>query len=89
LPSVAQYSAMPLGSAYGTPGPPFEYKYAAPDGGDPWSAIITHSVTQSVYMLHTPLKPGILKHSQTALSLQVEPCLIKLKSSQIRMPLCY
>jgi len=26
LPSVVQYNAMPFGRAYGTPGPPFEYR---------------------------------------------------------------
>jgi len=38
LPSVVQNSAMPLGSAYGTPGPPFEYRYAGPDD-EPWSPV--------------------------------------------------
>ena len=59
MPSVLQYSAMPLGSAYGTPGPPFEYRYAGAVG-DPWSpataytaaattTVILHAIMQSAY----------------------------------------
>jgi len=46
LPSVVQYSAMPLGSAYGTPGPPFEYRYAGPDD-EPWSPVTIYAMHAS------------------------------------------
>jgi len=50
---------MPLGSAYGTPGPPFEYRYAGAVG-DPWSpataytaaattTVILYAIMQSAY----------------------------------------